>query len=111
MNKEPIESLLAALRGGKYKQGKLFLRKENCFCFSGVICDLYDPRRWAPKDKNGIYRYPSIEDESLLAFPPKEVYEWVGLTIKETAYYINKNDRGISFLELADELERKRRPA
>lgn len=40
MNPEVKAKWLEALRSGKYKQGKEFLKRGNKFCCLGVLCDI-----------------------------------------------------------------------
>ena len=87
MKKEIADKWVAALRSGKYKQGRGKLRHEDNFCCLGVLCEIsglhYDDNQiWLPieiadwagmKFRNGIlntesyYGYNSINsDESCL---------------------------------------------
>lgn len=51
MNQEIKEKWLAALRSGKYKQGKTVLRsQDDCYCCLGVLCDIQDSGQWVPID-------------------------------------------------------------
>lgn len=96
---ENAKKWVAALRSGKYKQGKRQLRAGDAFCCLGVACDLFDPASW-----NGCsYRY-------LRLALPNEVRDWLGLI--ETDPYYGKtgrlsydNDEGKTFAEIADIIE------
>lgn len=47
MDKELKEKWVAALRSGKYKQGRMVLRDgNNNYCCLGVLCDLIDNTKW-----------------------------------------------------------------
>lgn len=51
MKKEVAKAWVEALRSGKYKQGKGWLRQEEpgvepTFCCLGVLCDLSGQGRW-----------------------------------------------------------------
>ncbi len=41
MNSDIKQQWLIALRSGKYKQAKAALRKNDCFCAFGVLCDIF----------------------------------------------------------------------
>jgi hypothetical protein len=44
--------LVAALRSGKYEQATGYLRPySGGFCCLGVVCDIYDPDRWAKAEE------------------------------------------------------------
>jgi hypothetical protein len=47
MKTEIAEDWAAALRSGKYKQGKGWLRKDDRFCCLGVLCDI-TVGKWSP---------------------------------------------------------------
>lgn len=68
MNEDVKKAWVAALRSGKYKQGRGSLRTpDGEFCCWGVLCDL------APKD---VMR---DEDWNVWALAPDAVIEWAGL--------------------------------
>ncbi len=47
MNGELKAKWLEALRSGRYKQGRKYLRdKNNQFCCLGVLCDVGAPGQW-----------------------------------------------------------------
>lgn len=116
MNTEIKRKWISALMGGEYKQTKGTLRRDNCFCAYGVLCDLY------AKEKNekwilnigysGRYSFLGMWD-----FVPDEVLEWAGLSESDKVYrkgITEKNiDRvsmmndkgGKSFSEIADFIE------
>ena len=49
---------VAALRSGKYEQGKEYLRWGNKFCCLGVLADLISPEEWRKSSRN----LPNTED-------------------------------------------------
>lgn len=128
-NKEVIRKWVDALRSGKYKQGKGYLHKDDCFCCLGVLCDLAEKEgliSHAVSDRTGWDGYQeSITYEGVWDFLPKKVQTWAGLesnhpniTYKvkdrddETEYEVTDgvselNDNGFSFTEIADLLEEK----
>ena len=97
-----VNEWLAALRNGKYKQGIHFLRnKHNEFCCLGVLCDILPEGEWVT---NGHKHYTFRADE-----------EWVNSTLPTDIILkfnvpvrtlIKMNDDGISFLEIADYIEK-----
>lgn len=57
MSPELKEKWVAALRSGKYKQGKKVLRTyENTFCCLGVLCDIANPNGWEPAPGSWAYQ-------------------------------------------------------
>ena len=42
MNKEIKDKWVKALRSGEYKQGRLYLQRDNLFCCLGVLCKVLD---------------------------------------------------------------------
>lgn len=38
---------LVALRSGRYKQGRQWLRADGKYCCLGVLCNVVAPRRWS----------------------------------------------------------------
>lgn len=101
---------IEALRSGQYQQGAGSLNREGRFCCLGVLCDLIDPNAWvsgfgahtrgdAPKAfhyRMGLYH----------GYPPPEVCESAGLDFKEARRLANMNDKGATFEEIAQDIER-----
>lgn len=55
--KKNVRALIKALRGGKYKQTRGWLRDKDGFCCLGVACDIFDNKKWANylyMDRGGI---------------------------------------------------------
>lgn len=89
---------LEALRSGRYKQGRKFLRNNDCYCCMGVLCDVIDPTKWEAFGRyNGLNSYLSI---TLLAK--------IGLNSDQQGFLIHKNDMlGWSFEKIADYIEQE----
>lgn len=96
---------IAALRSGKYTQGRSRLRTaDNRFCCLGVACDLKNPKQWNVGFE-GKYLY-----DFSTGMPPLSVmrefgmrYYSDGIDPREMA---GKNDSGKwSFSEIADVIE------
>ena len=85
---------IAALRSGKYEQGKGRLREGDKFCCLGVACDLTDPDAW--NDKGGW----GAQDNYDIVLP--------FIDIREGDWLAALNDGGTTFAEIADFIERSR---
>lgn len=112
--------LVAALRGGEYKQARSYLRTRDGYCCLGVLCDLYLKEHpeyaggWAPYASGGTSSF-STGAEKFCSFPPNQINEWSGLveryddsdkardTLRKLAAM---NDDGQSFEEIADYIEK-----
>lgn len=117
MKKEILERWIAALRSGEYKQGRQQLYNGDGYCCLGVLCEL------AVKD--GAIRAYDKEKETLL---PMFLKEWAGvdplvedisqssetfglsLTVQPEGQHYQSlaalNDKGASFEQIADWLEK-----
>lgn len=106
-----------ALRSGEYKQGKDFLRVNDTFCCLGVLCDLVG------KEQGALWDYENTINgdrlgmfDGIKEFLPMSVMEVVGLTDDSPSVptgiedredtLATFNDRGTSFLEIADLIEK-----
>lgn len=69
MNEDIKRRWVAALRSGKYKQGKDWLRRDDEYCCLGVLCDLYAA-------ENGSAGWDFFTEEKL---PPNFVCNWAEL--------------------------------
>lgn len=110
MNKRIKKLWIKALRGGKYKQARGFLRRNGDaerFCCLGVLCDLYRKEEggaWSDHvfEANGLY------SSSVL---PEPVHVWADLDdenplLGRTAYATGLNDQGKNFNFIADRIEK-----
>lgn len=101
MKKDVMEKWVAALRSGKYRQGKNRLRNScNQFCCLGVLCDISEISQF---DEDGFY----LKAGAIL---PYKVMEWAD--IKSPSPYaqeyslMSMNDSlNKSFEEIADFIE------
>ena len=121
MKKEWLDKWLAALRSGEYKQGTQILKSiENKFCCLGVLCDLVakeypEDFRWEGPSEGSWFNEFSTEDDSgekvlVSMYPPRRLYDVVGLLPIDEAKIAKMNDFGRNtFTEIADELETKAR--
>lgn len=115
MKKEVMEQWVAALRSGEYAQvdGVLRARDESgdSFCCLGVLCQISGLEE--PEDEHTGYSRTMDEflsnpgDEVLPGF----VQEWSGMRSEQgdldgdRVSLANLNDKGHTFLELADIIE------
>lgn len=109
---------VAALRGlgnKVYVQGKGYLQSKDGFCCWGVACDLVDPSGWnGPEDfSKGPLGYKDHVSKTnrdgvyLVCFPPMRVKMALGVEKLSDIKYAGMNDRGATFLEIADEIEKE----
>jgi len=99
---------IAALRSGKYKQGKHRLRSDTDeFCCLGVLCDISPAARW--NGTRAVGCSGDIEDASVIGLP-KSVQRWAVLPTTGPAvkrgFLSALNDQGVPFSEIADLIER-----
>jgi hypothetical protein len=108
--RETLEKWIAALRSGKYKQTSGELERRGKYCCLGVLCDVVDPSGW----HCGNYRY---DGEELQCSLPTKLRLGVGIQTRQETQLIELNDdKGESFVEIADWIEkhilpRAKRPA
>jgi hypothetical protein len=76
MHREIAEQWIAALRSGKYEQGRNTLRDGDSFCCLGVLCDLYGATWIEPGEDAGWICKAGNSETAVL---PNEVREWAGL--------------------------------
>ena len=106
LKRKSVQLWLEALRSGKYKQGKLYLKKDNKYCCLGVACDLYNKTH---KVKVDFVNYTSNIQQPNTGLPPV-VLKWLGLNcpegrFKNNHYLSRENDSGASFNKIADLIE------
>ena len=102
MLNENAKKWVAALRSGKYKQGKGKLRHEGRYCCLGVACDISGLVAW---------EHNSYDDEEYEL--TSQIKNWLGLNTSVGSYYesttlltlVALNDSGKSFSEIADIIE------
>lgn len=97
------ESWIAALRSGKYKQGKGALQNNGCFCCLGVLSEIMD----VPKEEvcTGYYEFAFFDGAGKLfhnrSVPPGGAFGLDGETITEL-WIMNDNSDQKSFAQIAD---------
>lgn len=102
---------VAALRSGDYEQGTGYLQSKNGFCCWGVACHLVNPDNWHGTLDKGPLGYKDEESRRpeifLMNFPPDSVLKALGVLGLSKIKYAAMNDRGDSFSEIADEIEKE----
>ena len=113
MNIEIQKLWTNALRSGKYKQGKVNLRRNDEFCCLGVLCELAVQNNIIaaarPIDFSPIFTY----DDYAGSLPPS-VIEWAEIQqcyaqpqVSEGFLYDLNDNEDWSFNQLADIIERE----
>lgn len=107
--------LIEALTNGKYKQCACYLNHNGCHCISGVLIDLYHKETGEGKWADGL---SFVHDDGYLSTADlnHQISSWcTGETIENNfsllvssneARYFAKNDMGVSFEGMADEIKR-----
>jgi hypothetical protein len=109
VNTQLKQSWIAALRSGRYLQGRGFLRERSIFgrsyfCAMGVLLDLIaTPAQWARLTR-GTAR-AGILDEAY-GYLPAEICGEIGLSNTQQAFIAGLNDYGRTFEEIAEVVER-----
>ena len=104
MDAEIKAQWVAALRSGKYEQGREQLRCNDKFCCLGVLCDLVKDDIGAAWEAD----YFVFDDRRIGALLPSKVRIHVGLlnsTITNALMGMNDSD-GASFKDIANFIER-----
>jgi hypothetical protein len=102
MKQSIAKQWVAALRSGKYKQGKRRLKDGDNFCCLGVLCDISKLGAWSKRD---WYGYADT-------FLPYSVMKWSGVMdamgeLEHQDELAVQNDNGKTFPEIADIIERE----
>lgn len=119
MNPEIKAKWVAALRSGKYKQGKAVLKDtEGRFCCLGVLCDIYNPDGWGePVTVGVVYTGHSfgVEGDCSSTVLPDVVVKWANMPGSNPTVIVNEcgdsisvaelNDQGDTFVDIADLIE------
>jgi hypothetical protein len=87
MNPEVKAAWIAALRSGKYKQGRQALRVGDFFCCLGVLCDVLNDNLWNPHPGSGR----SVWGTNSVALSYSTL-ESIGLTDLDQSELITLND-------------------
>lgn len=116
MVQEIKEKWLDALRSGKYKQGTNKLRTlSDGYCCLGVLCDIYHKETHEGSWKESDFSYEFINENkpNVTVYLPEYIAKWAGLSGTDPRIkskhnhpisYIN--DKGNSFIEIAELIEK-----
>lgn len=106
-----IKEWVEALRSGKFKQGKGYLKADDCYCCLGVLCEISPGfKGWVKGTFNPRNRYveqPVFEhgQPQSTRFLPEKLREEFGLN-SHTGELMGMNDSGCSFEAIADYIEK-----
>jgi hypothetical protein len=117
MKKDIAKLWTAALRSGKYKQGRYALHSiqgdNEIFCCLGVLCDLYQQDR-RKKKKKGLFvdktTLPCIEYNGIGGVLPLVVIDWAGMNsyngvVGDQSLTCLNDHRGYDFKRIAKFIE------
>jgi len=96
-----------ALRSGEYKQGQGALRdaRDNTWCCLGVLCEVSGLGEWGARVNDFVeFRYGGMASALL----PTDGFTEAIKASSELHVYAHMNDHeGMTFAEIADEVERR----
>lgn len=93
-----MEKWVAALRSGKYQQGRNMLRpNDNQFCCLGVLCDISGLGKWEDERGDDITFYTVGEDTSETVLPAT-VRRWAGMRHYE-GEFTEKDQLGVPVIQ------------
>lgn len=103
---EPQKKWIEALRSGKYKQGKGFLKYKNTYCCLGVACEIFKDELALEEIGVSVKSF----DKNSSTCPEKvikhlDLYSKTGCKNNFLTTLTTLNDNGMSFQEIANELE------
>jgi len=105
MNKEIKDKWVKALRSGEYKQGRLYLQRDNLFCCLGVLCKVLDVPNGVSDYSNNTMSFNFGKEYSRVSLP-FGFREVIGLSAIKEANLIKMNDKlGKDFSQIADYIE------
>lgn len=104
MNTDLKARWVAALRSGKYKQGKSALQTwDGKFCCLGVLCDLIDPEGWELRSTFcALYNYKT---DTRTGFLPDSLGLAIGLGEEFQSRLSQLNDGNETFEKIARIIE------
>lgn len=102
--------LVAALRSGDYKQGKIWLMKDGCYCVNGVLCDLYATENNYTAQQRFDFLSNTLlpRNVRIWAFNEEDDITGFGALLtfgKESQRMSYWSDRGVPFITLAELIE------
>ena len=125
MKKSDVKKWVKALRSGEYKQARRDLCKEDdsgecSYCCLGVACDIFVEGDWIQRkgwiewsiDPYEEFALPSYSDREgwgftdTTSFPSLKMLRKMGLGVGYAQRLADLNDKGLSFMEIADKIEK-----
>jgi hypothetical protein len=106
---------IAALRGGKYRQGRRLLRSDDQYCCLGVLGDLMVPKgaQWTLVDSlygthrlDCTYQPVGTSWQEVFASRNRLPPSWLDAATQQSLINMNDSLVGFSFPEIADYIER-----
>ena len=105
MNKEIKDKWVKALRSGEYKQGRLYLQRDNLFCCLGVLCKVLDVPNFVSDYRSNAITFNFGNEYSRVVLPVT-FRQNIELPAIEAGNLVNMNDRlGKDFSQIADYIE------
>ena len=108
VNRGVMMAFVGALRSGRYKQGKGFLRQNDYYCTMGVLCDLHAKAFGNQWEESRFGRFTYLGHEVYIPIPVKR---WIGIDNSEllldnnhSVVAMNDSDDA-TFDEIADAIE------
>jgi hypothetical protein len=102
MDKDLKAKWIAALRSGKYEQGREYLRKDDSYCCLGVLCDLVDPNGWVYDSE--FYSFHFNSDHDVDQWLPSSLPEKYGIDRESDLVDLN-DTKQYDFNQIADWIE------
>lgn len=113
LDKEFKKKWTAALRSGKYKQGKGYLRTKDClgdkFCCIGVAFDI-EGFKWVKSQDSLLPMDCVINEKELVrsnALGKDLFHLFPGMTGPEVNSLMTDNDEGADFEQIADRIDKE----
>ena len=105
MRKKEIQPWLDALRSGKYKQTRNYLKTIKGYCCLGVLCAI-EKMNWSLNNNNG-YTYFISDGENASSLLPTSLKIKYDINIRMQNELVHLNDvLKLSFPEIADHIEK-----
>lgn len=114
-HKKRLRLFIEALRSGRYKQTQDTLRRGDCFCAEGVLCDVYRRHakkgRWVRVSDSGspwhLFSF-RLDGGPGITVAPGTVDRWFGFGPEQPSRLIHMNDtRKLTFKQIARNIERR----
>ena len=112
LNVELVKQWIEALESGKYKKGNLQLRRGDCFCAVGVLCDVIDPKLWVRAYNSIIITSDEPNPDNLIEYSwnyntcttPELAKKKIGLTVDDFNNIMKLSDLNNDFSPVVNKL-------